>query len=185
MQLFGSYTSPYVRHCRIVLLETGLPCEFVESDAKTSAARSPTKKLPFLQDGEVLLTDSSSILRYLREQAGQRFSPSVRDYDLFCLTNTVLDAATNLFMLEKDGITADQSPYLQRQAARIDSGLTALDKCPLAEEPPYTDYELRLGCMLAWARFRGRVEVSDYPHLNAFLTEIDQYPHFAATAPHE
>ena len=88
MQLFGSYTSPYVRHCRIALAETGLRGEFIESDTRTSAERSPSQKLPFLQDGELLLTDSSSILRYLREKAGQSFFPSLRGYDDFCLTNS-------------------------------------------------------------------------------------------------
>ena len=32
MKLFGSYTSPYVRHCRIVLAQNGQDCEFVETD---------------------------------------------------------------------------------------------------------------------------------------------------------
>ena len=40
MKLYGSYTSPFVRHCRIVLLETQQSCEFIETD-QTSSATNP------------------------------------------------------------------------------------------------------------------------------------------------
>lgn len=183
MQLFGSFTSPFVRHCRIVLLETGTACEFVESDAQTSARHSPAQKLPFLKDGERLLTDSTSIIRYLREHAVQGFFPKIEDYDRFCLANTLLDAAVNLFMLEKDGITPEQSPYLQRQRNRIDTCLEALAQCPLSDGPPYNDFELRLGCVLAWSRFRQRFEFSQHPELTGFLERMDRYDHFSHTAP--
>lgn len=183
MQLFGSYTSPYVRHCRIALAETGLRCDFVESDTRTSAERSPTQKLPFLQEGELLLTDSCSILRYIREKAKQPFFPSLRDYDAFCLTNTLMDSAANLFALEKDGITPQQSPYLERQQRRIDTSLDALSQRALAQSAPYSDFELRLGCVLDWARFRNRFAFSQYPTLTEFLESLDQYEPFTQTAP--
>ena len=54
MKIYGSFTSPFVRHCRIVLLETGLTCEFIEVDATQSAQISPTKKVPLLVDGDIL-----------------------------------------------------------------------------------------------------------------------------------
>ncbi len=183
MQLFGSYTSPFVRHCRIVLLETGLPCEFVESDASVSATRSPTKKLPFLVDGDLLLTDSSTIIRHLREQAGETFLPKLRDHDHFCLVNTALDAAVNLFLLEKDGVSPESGPYLGRQQQRVQSCLEVLNHLELELKPPYSDFELRLGCFLAWGRFRNRFDASRYPHLIDFTSAMDQYPHFGATAP--
>ena len=48
MELFGSYTSPFVRHCRIALLETKTKFSFTETDFETSAKLSPAKKVPFL-----------------------------------------------------------------------------------------------------------------------------------------
>ncbi len=183
MQLFGSYTSPYVRHCRIALAETDLRCEFVESDTRTSAERSPTQKLPFLQDGELLLTDSSSILRYLREKAGQPFFPSLRDYDNFCLANTLMDAAQILLVLERDGLTPAQSPYLERQQRRIDTALDALAQCTFRSHPPYSDFELRLGCVLAWGQYRNRFSFQQYARLTELLEGLDQYAPFAETAP--
>lgn len=183
MQLFGSYTSPYVRHCRVVLLETELPCEFVESDGQTSAKHSPAQRVPFLRDGDRLLTDSASIVRYLREKAGQSFLPSIEDYDRFCLANTLMDSAVNLFMLEKDGLTPEQSPYLKRQSNRIATCLQTLAQHPLSHTAPYSDFELRLGCVLAWSRFRNRFEFSQYDELATFLAKIDQYTPFSDTAP--
>ncbi len=185
MQLFGSYTSPYVRHCRIALAETGLRCEFVESDTRTSAERSPSQKLPFLVDGELLLTDSSSILRYLREKAGQPFFPSLRDYDDFCLANTLMDSAQNLMVLERDGLTPDQSPYLERQRRRIDTILDTLAQRALSSQPPYNDFELRLGCVLAWGRYRKRFSFEPYASLTELMEGLDQYAPFAETAPPE
>jgi len=185
MQLFGSYTSPYVRHCRTVLNETGLKCDFIESDAKVSAERSPTQKLPFLKDGDLMLTDSASIIRYLREKSGQPFFASIEDYDRFCLANTLLDSAVNLFLLEKDGLTPVQSPYLERQRRRIDTCLDSLSECPLNEKAPFSEFELRLGCVLAWGRFRRRFSFKPYGNLTDFMARIDQYPPFADTAPPE
>ncbi|RZA06776.1 MAG: hypothetical protein EOO68_04495 [Moraxellaceae bacterium] len=71
MKLYGSYTSPFVRHCRIAILETHGECEFIETDQAVSAAKSPTKRVPFFEDGEIFLTDSNAILKYLREKSGQ------------------------------------------------------------------------------------------------------------------
>lgn len=47
MELYGSYTSPFVRHCRIALLQTQQDCQFIETDAQQSATLSPTKKVPY------------------------------------------------------------------------------------------------------------------------------------------
>lgn len=189
MKLFGSYTSPYVRHCRIVLLETGLACEFVKSDAAVSAASSPTKRLPFLQDGELLLTDSAAIVRHLRERAGQPFLPEVSALDRFCLINTALDTAANLFMLEKDGVTPEQSPYLARQRARIETCLQTLEADPTTPgtngAAPGDDVWLRLVCFLDWTQFRKRLSLEPFPALSRVLACARDYEPFAATTPHD
>lgn len=193
MKLFGSYTSPFVRHCRIAVLETRAECEFVESDSTVSAVRSPTKRLPFLEDGELLLTDSASIIRYLRERAGQPFLPDVRALDRFCLVDTALGAAVNLFVLERDGITPEQSPYLKRERARIDTCLRTLEAdapfvdgaFPVPASAPTDDVVLRLACFLAWTQFRRRLSLDSYPKLSALLARAQKYEPFAVTAPHD
>lgn len=188
MKLFGSYTSPFVRHCRIVLLETGVDCEFIETDQAGSAAQSPTKRVPFLQDGDVFLTDSSSIIKYLREKAGQKFCNSAEELDEFCMINTLLDATVNVFFLERDGVKAGEVPYIQRQIDRIDSTLTELDNKTLPMQPPYSDAELRLACFIGWAKFRNRAgfsatETSEYKNVEAFFNAANQQEFFKLTAP--
>ncbi len=183
MKLFGSYTSPFVRACRIALIETKIDCEFIETDAASSAQLSPTKKVPFLQDGDIALTDSSSIVKYIREQAGEPFLNTITHYDNFLLINTALDTCVNLFLLEKDSITPEQSPYLQRQAARIASTLGELNKLTLSTTAPYNDVELRLACYLGWGEYRDRFSIEEFKHLKAFMAGISTYVPFTCTAP--
>ncbi|HEY9036006.1 MAG TPA: glutathione S-transferase family protein [Pseudomonadales bacterium] len=187
MKLYGSHTSPFVRHCRIALLEAGIHCEFIEADAAVSARLSPMQKLPFLQyqehGEEKMLTDSSAILRLIRERANQPFMPDVAALNAFCAANTLMDAAINLFYLEKDGITPEQSSYLRRQQSRLQTGLADLATLPLRDAAPWSDTELRIACFLDWALFRQRLTLDDHPKLASFLDHIRAYPHFAATAP--
>jgi glutathione S-transferase len=184
MELFGSFTSPYVRHCRIVLAETGLECDFVETDYAQSAARSPARRVPFLRDGDLMLTDSTSILRHLREKAGQTFFPELVDFDFFLLVNTALDSSVNLFLLERDGLTPGDSAYLQRQSERVSSTLTHLEQLVSRDAVARRgDGALRLACFLSWGLFRGRLALDDHPSLERLLVEYDHDATFASTHP--
>lgn len=186
MQLHGTYTSPFVRHCRIALIETGQDFELVETDYEQSARLAPARRVPFLHDGELVLNDSLSILKYVRERAGQRFLPDVRDADLFALTDTALDTAINLFLLEKDGLTPNHAPYLARQAGRVSDILDALEETMAstgAKTDDWSDGELRLGCFLGWGLFRERLTLDRHPALAAHLERLQAYPAFTETAP--
>jgi glutathione S-transferase len=183
MKLYGSYTSPFVRHCRIALAEEKLACEFIETDQAGSAAKSPTKRVPFLEDGDVFLTDSSSILKYLREKAGNTFLATAKDLDLFAMVNTALDTTVNLFFLQRDGVDPQAYEYTKRQAARIESSLVELNALTLSMRAPYKDVELRLACYLAWGLFRNRINIDAYENLQRFLAGINQYQPFMDTAP--
>lgn len=183
MKLYGSYTSPFVRHCRIALLETQEDFEFIETDQASSAIKSPTQRVPFLEDGEIFLTDSSSIIKYLREKAGRTFCQSAQELDNFCLVNTALDATVNLFFLKRDGVDIEQVPYLQRQAARIQSTLAELNQLKLAGSAPYNDTELRLACFIGWAKFRKQLDFSGFETLETFYAGALKYSFFQATEP--
>jgi glutathione S-transferase len=188
MKLFGSYTSPFVRHCRIVLLETGFTCDFIETDQAGSAAQSPTKRVPFLQDGDAFFTDSSSIIKYLREKAVQEFCSNAKELDEYCMVNTTLDTTVNIFFLERDGVKADDVPYIQRQISRIESSLHELNNLQLPMSAPYNDAQLRLACFIGWAKFRSRagfspIETSEYKNLEAFFAGAQTYAHFKNTEP--
>ncbi|WP_323814011.1 glutathione S-transferase [Cellvibrio sp. NN19] len=183
MKLYGSYTSPFVRHVRIILLETGFDCEFIETDQAGSSAKSPTQRVPFLEDGNVFLTDSLSIAKYLREKAGQDYCRSPQELDDFCLVNTVMDATVNLFFIKRDDVDITTVPYLQRQAARIQSTLAELNKFTPPLAAPYNDAQLRLACFIDWAKLRNQVDFSVFPNLEKFYAGALNYQPFAATQP--
>ncbi|MCH8502593.1 MAG: glutathione S-transferase N-terminal domain-containing protein [Aliidiomarina sp.] len=187
MQLFGSFTSPFVRHIRVALADTGLAHEFIETDYSQSAAGSPAQRVPFLRTdvgGKTLqLNDSTSILKLIRESAGESFCADVESLDLYCLINTALDTTVNLFLLEREGLTSDANPYLQRQAARIQTSLLALEDYPWPAQLPWDDAGIRLACFMDWALFRQRLDFSNYPTLLKLLNDAKAQPSFVATAP--
>lgn len=187
MRLFGSLTSPYVRHCRIALAQASIEHELVVTDYAGSAKRSPTQRVPFLEDGGLRLTDSASILRHIREKQGQAFLPRIEDFDFFLLASTALDTTVNLFLLERDGIEPDACAYLQRQAARIESTLAELDTRtrhhPERTRPLQSDALLRLGCFLGWALFRQRVDFQGHLALRELLQACEQQESFSQTRP--
>lgn len=183
MKLYGSLTSPFVRHCRMVAMETNADVEFIEIDASISAVKSPTKRMPFLEDGELFLSDSSAIVRYLRERAGQSFCSSVIELDQLCLVNTLLEVTTNLFFLQRDGITGEGSPYIERQKARLESILEIINGFELPTQAPYSDVQLRLASYMGWSLLRNMQSFDKYPNIKIFYQGIQSYPPFAQTQP--
>lgn len=184
MKLYGSLTSPYTRHCRIALRTSGLDSEFVLRAPTEMGGVSPTARIPYLDAGSVKLSDSTSILKYLRDESGARFLTSPSDFDLYCLSNTVLDSAICLFLAKKlDGLLPGQSQYLTRQAARVESGLDELEARDLSEALPLNDAGIRLACLLDWGLFRHRFDLENRPRLQAFLKLARSWEGFSETAP--
>lgn len=183
MQLHGSLTSPYVRHCRIVLLGGGIPFTLVETDYAASAAESPAMSVPFLRHGDLFLTDSSVILQYARRLRTEPFLEDLGDSQRYFLATAGLGAAINVHLLARDGVTPETSPYVARQARRVEATLAALEAdCPPVERSP-SDGALRTACFLGWGLFRRRVSLEAYPALRDFLRAMEALPHVRETAP--
>jgi glutathione S-transferase len=185
MKLYGSYTSPYVRHCRIALMEEGLDCEFIETDQTQSAELSPTKKVPFLQDGDLVLSDSSAILKYIREKGGKQYLADVKDFDLFCFASTLVDSGANVFYLEKFGLKPQDNAYVERQNARIQQGLEILNERSYPDTIAGDDALIRIASLAAWGLFRHRFSLDGLDNLKALLETANQYQPFADTVPKE
>ncbi|WP_160152031.1 glutathione S-transferase family protein [Microbulbifer sp. ALW1] len=184
MKLFGSFTSPYVRHCRIALMQSGLDWEMVELDIHTSKdPGTPTLRVPFLEDGAFKLTDSTPIVKYVREKSGDVFIPDAVDLDRYCLANTLLDAAINLFLLERSGLDIDTNVYTRRQQQRIELVLKELDSAPLPESGQLGDADYRVAVGVAWGQFRNRFSIDAHPNLQQLLQIAGDDATFLATAP--
>ena len=131
MKLYGVRTSPYVRHARVALTQSNLEWE-LEQVTLDTISRSPTLRVPFLIDGDLTLSDSSVIVRYVREQSGQAFLATVADHELFALATSVLDTAVNVYLMNigdsadlaevpagASVIGFDPKTYFERQQERI------------------------------------------------------------------
>ncbi len=183
MQLFGSLTSPYVRHCRIALNQGERPWTMEIADYAFSGANSPTKKVPFLKDGALLLSDSTAILAEVRQQQGRDFLASTRDWEIYCTASTALDTAINIYLLEQNGVVAEHVPYLARQADRLSSCLDYLESLDVGFDASPTDAQIRLACFLGWGQFRRRFEFSNHISLTSVCNKANQWSAFTETAP--
>jgi glutathione S-transferase len=195
IKLYGVRTSPYVRHARIALAESGLQWQLEQVTSET-IIKSPTRRVPFLTDGELILTDSSVIVRYIREKAGQPFLEKITDHELFALSTSVLDTAVNVFLMnvansaDLEAIASGPSTigfsprsYFESQQARIGSGIQGLNDFKLSHAQPYNDGEIRLACLLDWAIYRGTIDISGLEILERFLGGIRDWAPFTETAP--
>lgn len=182
-KLFGSLTSPFVRHCRIAFLEQKLAFEFVPTDYAQSAANSPTQKVPFFVADGIQLTDSTAIVQWIRQQGNQAFIPKPESMNLYATANTVLDAAINLFLLEKENVLPANVPYLRRQENRIATSLQYLNATtpPLSAQP--SDAQWRVACLLDWALYRKRFTFDHLPNLIALHREACIRGPFKETSP--
>ena len=180
--LYGSLTSPYVRHCRIALEQSGLDWHFVDADNALSGKRSPTKKVPFFVHGDLLLSDSSSILRHIRECSGSLWLDQIEHYDMYLLVNTLLDSAINLFLLAREDCTPDNTVYLRRQRSRVIDGLRVLNDYSFgavsSPDHKLNDAELRLACFLDWGLHRNQFLIEGLTRLQELLNLAKLCPHF-------
>lgn len=165
------------------MARTGTDYELIEADYAMSAEMSPTKKVPYLIDGDLMLTDSSSILKYVREKSGQPFLADIDDFELFVMTNTLMDAAMNVFLLEKGGVSIDEVEYLAKQNKRVEDGLKVLDQRFDPNQGIGTDSALRCACFIDWALFRKRISLDGLDRLQALLDKANLDSEFATTAP--
>ena len=164
-------------------MQSGFDFDFVEADYAMSAENSPTAKAPFFTDGDLTLTDSSSILKYVRVKSGLDFLADIEDYENFAMTNTVLDSAINLFLLENDGFGPDQIKYLGRQKNRIQNGLQELNKRFDPNRDITRDSALRCACFVDWALFRNRINIDQLGNIQGLMDVANQVEEFATTEP--
>lgn len=169
MKLIGSYTSPYVRKISVILLEKGIPFEFV-NDPPTSAGSkvtefNPLGKVPALltDEGEVFY-DSPIIVQYLELlNMAPTLLPwepldALRVKQVAALADGVTDAAVALVLENRRDASQRNEQWLIRQRGKVLRGLDQLEK--YASEGQWLNGEslnvadISVACTLGYLNFR-------------------------------
>lgn len=168
MRLLTAAASPFVRKCRVVLIETGQ--EDVEThDVAASPmaanpeieAANPTGKIPALvRDDGPALFDSRVICRFLDDRAGAGLYPADPLWDVLTLeamADAVCDAAVGMTyearFREERGLAWPD--WLDGQWRKVERALDAAEErmMPLLEGPLNMG-QIALGCALGYLDLR-------------------------------
>lgn len=202
--LYFGYISPYSRKIRVILEEKGLDYEAVTiqaADADTSFnALNPARRVPAFVDGELTLFESNVIVEYLLKTYPQNMSTTSEPLavamcreehyysDLLILNaiETMLDSGLTLLQMRNNGISADQSEYLQREQGRIQIILDWLEeRATSAGFVPgvLSIQDLNLVIALQWCNYRGMFDWSGRPTLQDIVDRHAERPSMVNTGP--
>lgn len=200
MKLIASLTSPYVRKIRILLLEKGIPFEFVNDppwEATTHVPEfNPLGKVPALvTDADEVFFDSPVIADYL-DTLGV-YPPglptdaldALRIRQLEALADGITDAGVIWVLELRRPADKQMSEVIARQREKIERGLDLLEQ-RLAEadwlhDDAFSRADIATGCMLLWLDFRLPQYLwrNGRPALEAYAARLSARPSFAQTVP--
>ncbi len=195
MKLYVTFTSPYARLARIVVIEKKLQDRVAVIAAKTRTADSPyyainpSGRVPYLiDDAGVGMEDSQVICAYLDNLDGQpRLHRPDRDWpyrQLEARARSLCDGIS-VWVREMRRPASERSPTTiahelargQRLAALFESEVAA----PLLQGPP-TMAHLTVAVALDCAKDRGFGDLTDgRPQLAAWRQRMDALPSLSAT----
>lgn len=188
MQLFGSVASPFVRRLRLLLVDQ--PYEFISLNIFESAGRetlvrlNPTRKVPMLQDGELVIFDSGVIFRYLCQKL-QLPALSWSDENRLTMINAVNDSLVEILLCQRSGFdTNSDKLFFNLQHERIGGTLQVLEQQAAEGQFAKWDYlAISLYCLVDWIAFRQLVDLSPYPALQRFCANAQNQSGVAQTDP--
>ncbi|MGE5201030.1 MAG: glutathione S-transferase family protein [Acidobacteriota bacterium] len=199
MKLYVTFTSPYARLARIVVLEKGLQERVEVIPAQTRVADSPyyginpSGRVPYLvDDAGVGMEDSHLICAYLDSLDGKpRLHRPASDRDwaygrLEARARSLCDGIA-VWAREMSRPQSERSPtILAHEAARGQRMANLFESevaTPLLQGPP-TMAHLVLAVALDFAKARGFGDLTDgRPQLAAWLARMHDLPSLRATAP--
>ncbi len=199
MKLISSPLSPFVRKVRVLLLESGLADQVEVVDVTTTpletdpqaAAANPLGKIPALVrlDGPAI-HDSRGITRYLDQQAGGRFYPEARLWEVLTLeaiAEGIMEAA--LAMTYEARFRPEDmryAPWVEGQWAKAARALDAVEGRWMSHlAGPLDMSHIALGCALGYLDFRHDVRGwrDGHPALEAWYAKMSARESMVKTAP--
>lgn len=200
MKLIGSLTSPYVRKIRVLLLEKGIPFEFVNDPpwepGNHVADFNPLGKVPALvTDEDEVFFDSPILADYL-ETLGV-YAPelptdaleALRVKQLEALADGITDAAVVWLLETRRPAEKQDAGTIERQHGKVERGLDTLEARLGDREYLYggqfSRADIAIACCLAWIEFRfpSYDWRSSRPALAAHLARQLARPSFEQTIP--
>jgi glutathione S-transferase len=188
MKLYGSTTSPFVRRVRVVATEVGEPIDWVQlrPDDATLHALSPIRKVPVaVVDGKTLM-DSRTIIDWMIAKHGWHGLRQARDRwhdaNLMSAIDAAVESMVQLFVLRRDGVAIDDTPYAARQLARTDAIFAWLASQPL--DDGFGLPQISLVCALDWMDFRDAYPTARAAGVEPVRAAWRDRPSLASTRPY-
>src|SRR5471030_2492123 len=200
MKLIGSYTSPYVRKISVMLLEKGIPFDFINDVPHEPGCKitqfNPLGKVPALvtDDGEVFY-DSPIIVQFIELMNVARtllpWQPleALRVKQIEALADGVTDAAVALVLESKRDADKRNEEWVVRQRAKVLRGLDTLEQHAknrtLLNGESLNVADIAVACALGYINYR-RVAPGwcvEHPTLISLVERLFQRESFAQTTP--
>ena len=145
---------------------------------------NPTRKIPFLTDGDLNIADSGLIMRYLTEQQ-QLPEMSWWQANQLVQIDACNDSLIELLLCHRSGFdTADDKLFFNLQYERIAALLAYLNEQCMKEAFLESSYlKISLYCLLDWILFRDLYNLQDFAALVAFHQVQEDLPGVAQTDP--
>lgn len=198
MKLYGSFTSPYARKARIVVIEKSIDCDFVEEipghDNERLNRMNPLVKVPVLEISDSrLLYDSPVIVEYLDSLSGEPLIPPAGDarwevQRLHALGDGILDAVVTRMIEVRRQEQLRMDEVIDKQEQKVANALTQLNRDVRNREylvgDTYTLADLAIGVALEYIDLRYTHDWrTRFPELAYWLASISARPAFRETVP--
>ena len=184
MKLIGSHASPYVRRIRMIMIDhliEFIPINVFSPEGQEQLAElSPTRRVPVLVDGEVLIWDSMLIHKHItHEHFDIEFEKDL------VLINEANDAALLLYQFKLFGLdNKGDNPLTKIIQQRLDDVLRYFEDMASDEELHWNTKGIWLYCLLDWMSFRQIIPwESDYPALLGFHKGNQDHEEVKSTQP--
>ncbi|MBQ4861220.1 glutathione S-transferase family protein [Pseudoalteromonas sp. MMG013] len=175
MQLFGSDSSPYARRIRLFIALHKLDIEYIHLDIFSVQGRAkliehnPARKIPFLVNGDIQVSDSNVIFRYLTTQYAL---PTLTWWQENQLTNinACNDSLVEILISQRSGLDTNSNIlFFNLQRERIREVLTDLNEQCVKNEFLDCQYlQISLYCLLDWIIFRDLTDLNPFAALLHF-----------------
>lgn len=176
----GSLRSPFVRICRIFMIQNQIDFEFKilnflddPKDAAQLSEETPINRVPILVDQGQKIFDSRVIVNHLIKKHALP-ALSIEEENQVSVVYSCLDTALILFQMKKDGFDINKPGFfISRQLERIPRNLKYLDPWIRSLSPlNQSDWNLAsisLFSFLFWADARELLDLNNHPTCKDFL----------------